>query len=208
MLLDVEEPLPAVGVGEFDVDNTSRGFQVVLHQKMVIVTPDCDLLSDFYYRFGSQTAEQNEQAALGSQSQILRHVLCCDVYEEVELKSSLPKGSEIWRRVKRNQDERYQHIPSGIVVGRKDDNLPDYFLDFKRVFTLPTEWLYETLSTGKATRNGVIPSPWVHSMAGRLFNYQGRIGLPDPSDNRQFGSQPQLLAIAQVAALPKPTADA
>ena len=113
ILFGAWEPLPANADGQLAPDNATISFTVVRHDKIVVVTPDCDLFSDFFYRFNQDVTAENEREARTRQSHLLSHILCCEVYDQKELKSSIAPGSDIWSRVERNQDERYQHIQGG-----------------------------------------------------------------------------------------------
>lgn len=194
ILVGLEETLSASVEGQAASANSTRTFTIVPHGRVVVVTPDCDLLSDFIYRFSQDASKLSDSEKRTRQSNLLSHVLCCDVYEQGEFKMSIAGGSDIWRRVERNQDERYHHIPSGKSPDQLGSERPDFFLDFKRVFSLSTEYLYKSLESAPVKRMGVLPTPWVHSLVSRLFNFQGRVCLPDPSDNRQLVNRPTLIA--------------
>ena len=107
---------------------------------------------------------------------------CCDVFEEMEIRSSHQIRSDLWRRVRQNQDERYHRIPPEETTPLGDTGLPALFLDFKRMFSIPTEFLYSSLTTGGVERRGVIPAIWVHSLIHRYFAFHSRVGVPDPND--------------------------
>ena len=69
--------------------------------------------------------------------------------------------SDLWRRVKQNQDERYHRIHSGKIEGESDLEHPALYLAFKRMFTMHTEFLYRSLATGEVKRSGVVPPIWI-----------------------------------------------
>ena len=192
ILFDVSEPLLADEDGQLADGNGSASYKVVPHEKIVVASPDCDLLNDFYHRFRQDIAGLNELEERKRQSQLLTHILCCDVYLKDDLRPSIV-GSDIWKRVERNQDERFQRIPSGKQAKHTGREHPEFFLDFKRVFSLPTTLLYGSLESGLVTRAGAIPPPWIHSLSDRLFAFQGRVCLPDPSDTRKLTQQRALL---------------
>ena len=202
ILVGLEERLSANVEGQAVSANSTRIFTVVPHDTVIVVTPDCDLLGDFFYRFCQDASSLNDKDIRARQSNLLSHVLCCEVYEQVEFKKSIAGGSDIWRRIEKNQDERYHHIPSGQTLGQLDNERPDFFLDFKRVFSISTEDLYKSLESAPVLRRGVLPTPWILSLVSRLFNFQGRVCLPDPSDNRQLVTRLALFAGSQPTALP------
>ena len=148
---------------------------LVSHPKIVILTPDCDLLTDFLARKDPGTAKETK---------LLQHVQCCDVYEEYEIRRARNLASDLWKRVKQNQDERYHCLPSNETdVGGKA-NQPALFLDFKQMFSIPTEFLYKAIEIGDVKRQGVIPPIWLHSLIQRYFAFHSRVGVPDPNDRR------------------------
>ena len=177
------EPLLTATDGRLAHGSESASYTVVRHERIVVISPDCDLLNDFYNRFREDIGQLGETQERRRQSQLLSHVLCCDVYVKEEIRPSVA-GSDIWKRVEGNQDERFQRIPGGIQANGTGNEHPEFFLDFKRVFSLPATLLYGSLESGRTTREGSIPPPWIHSLADRLFGFQGRVCLPDPSDNR------------------------
>ena len=193
MLFNVSEPVLTNPMGLFTDGEKSASYTVVPHGMIVVVSPDCDLLSDFYNRFRLDILELDEKDERKRQSQLLAHILCCDVYGKDDLRQSIATGSDVWKRVEGNQDERFQRIPCGEQPNHTGREHPEFFLDFKRVFSLPTTLLYRSLESGQVTREGAIPPPWIHSLADRLFGFQGRVCLPDASDTRQLVHQPALL---------------
>ena len=188
----MSEPLLTNADGQLADGKERANYTVVAHEKVVVVSPDCDLLADYYNRFRKDVETLNEAQERQRQSQLLRHILCCDVYVKDDLRPSIA-GSDVWKRVERNQDERFQCIPRGEQANHSGCEHPEFFLDFKRVFSLPTILLYASLESGQITRGGAVPAPWIHSVADRLFGFQGRVCLPDPSDTRKLVPQPALL---------------
>ncbi len=162
------------------VDRPSIDISLVYHPKIVILTPDCDLLTDFSARREAPPNNQNEFAR--RESRLLQHIHCCDLYEEQEIRSTRGLSSDLWRRVRQNQDERYHCLPSGPVEGEDAIEHPTFFLDFKRLFSIPTEFLYESINAGDVERQGVLPAIWVHSLIQRYYAFHSRVGVPDPED--------------------------
>ena len=182
----VQEPILITHDGQIDVSQEQLQFELITHNEVVILTPDCDLFADFFHRFVGDSADK---------AQSLNHVVCCEVFNDDDIRQRIPSGSETWRRIRKDQDQRYQHIPSGPLEGQEAGAEPDYYLDFKQTFTLQTEVLYESIRLGVTQRKGVIPQPWIYSLIQRFLAFHGRVGLPDPSDTRQLVNQADLLAV-------------
>jgi hypothetical protein len=83
------------------------------------------------------------------------HVLICDLFVEADLRSAHVMNSTVFTAVRRNQNERYHHL-SAAHIGDSAE-LPDLFLDFKKVYGLPTENLYKGIALGGISRIAVIP---------------------------------------------------
>ena len=147
-------------------------FTPVNHPLAIVITPDCDLLTDFLAR---QSPVQEIFSA-----RLLQHIHCCDLYEKKEIRDSYSLNSNLWRRVTQNQNERYHRIPSGKVADQDDLEHPALYMDFKRMFTMPTEFLYGCLATWEVERLGIIPPIWIHDLIQRYFAFHSRIGVPDP----------------------------
>ena len=108
ILFDVGEPLLKSSDEQLADSHREASYTVVQHEIIVVVTPDCDLLNDYFHRYREGISGLDDREERRRQSNLLGHVLCCDVYERDDLKSSLAAGSDIWKRVERNQDERFR----------------------------------------------------------------------------------------------------
>lgn len=151
----------------------------VVHELVVVLTPECDLVSDYETRDKDGVGPKPVDGKLSRKE--LPHVLCCDLFIGSEIKDSYGFTSNPWSTVRNNRDERYHWIPTGDIDGL---NLSELFLDFKRVISLPTEHLYRSILNGSVKRLGVIPSPYIIRLVQRCYGFQGRVCLPDPSDPR------------------------
>jgi hypothetical protein len=174
------EPQPDLIDSATPSDDADFRIALVDHEKTMVITPDCDLLHDFSARQELLEASDPEHIKR-LQSRLLPHIQCCDLYEESVIKQTRSLRSELWKRVRQNQDERYHRIPEGEVepAGMTGDQHPPLFLDFKGLFSIPTEFLYISLRSNRVERQGVVPSPWVHHIASRCFNFHGRVCVPD-----------------------------
>ena len=146
---------------------------------MIVLTADCDLLQDFKARFaGDKPQDQCPPESFESHPASLLDVLLCDVYEEAQIRGRI-QGSDIWRRVKQNQDERYHCFASADVGDPTRRRLPDLYLDFKKALTLPTDSLYEGLRNKGVERVAVVPPIYLHDLMHRFYGFLSRVGVPD-----------------------------
>lgn len=178
ILADVFEYRPIDPVG-CRAAGTTIDVAPVAHALTIIVTQDCDLLSDFNRRSEGSLEHQN----------ILHHILLCDIFKEDEIRSRLPPGSEPWKRVRQNQDERYHCVVAGPIGEEICEDcapgdrpaiyaLPSLYLDFKRILSIPTGDLYRALETGESRRLALLPSHYMYDLIHRLYSFLSRIGLP------------------------------
>ena len=176
ILLDIREFRPP---NDSCVLATGEGatFLSFVHTKAIVITPDCDLLSDYSTQNNSSSEDRQRQARL------LEHIQLCDVFSEQEIRPNRNLTSDLWRRIRGNQDERYHTLPSVGEPDSKGTSHAEYFLDFKRMFTIPTEFLYCLLESGATQRMGIVPPVWIHQLIQRYFAFHSRVGVPDPADS-------------------------
>ena len=165
--------------------NTAQVEGELFERRAVVVTSECDLIGDFSARQALLDGNISDDQKAQNETRLLGHIHLCEVFEENTIRPILPTGSEFWKRVKNNQDVRYHRIPAAPLKNEPTASNPDLFLDFKRLFSIPTEFLYKSLELDGIERRGFIPSPWVNSLIDRLFHFQARVCVPDPDDPRQ-----------------------
>lgn len=108
----------------------------MLHPLAIVLTAVCDLEQDYNARF-LEEAEPSE-----NDPRLVAYVLLCDLFNENEIRSRIPPGSQFFKRVRQNQDARYHCLLEAEIRGRSR-GLADRFLDFKAAFALPTAALYQ-----------------------------------------------------------------
>ena len=69
----------------------------ITHPFAIVMTQDCDLEQDFNLRKGIVQGQLP-----------LANVLFCEAVATADLKTRIPPGKDIWKRVIQNKDERYQ----------------------------------------------------------------------------------------------------
>lgn len=137
------------------------------HPRAIIVSQDCDLEWDYKARQGQV-----------SNDKLLQHVLFCDLFlrDELILRSKL--ASDLFKRVKQNQDERYHHFNEASIAGT-GQTLPELYVDFKTTFSLPVEFVYSLISNQYAVRRGFLPSPYLQDFTHRLYSFLARVPIPE-----------------------------
>lgn len=151
------------------IDATKEKFIPVSHPYTIIVSQDCDLEQDYRARTGQIPDDK-----------LVTHVLVCALFTQDEFRNRSRIGSDLWKRVRQNQDERYHYLIEA-TIRDTENNLPELIADFKTVFSLPTEFVYWLLSTEQATRRGALCSPYLEDFMHRLYSFLGRVATPEIS---------------------------
>ncbi|MHB1674831.1 MAG: hypothetical protein ACYCSP_11365 [Acidobacteriaceae bacterium] len=130
-----------------------------IHPYAVVLTQDCDLAQDFKVRSSPQP----------SIVKLLPNVLLCtaDIAENLKNSGSIPIGSDIWKRIVQNKDERYQYIRE--VTTTEDGEgkgIPALLIDFKHAFSLPTDLIYGQLRRNEK-RRAILTSPYREHLSSR-----------------------------------------
>lgn len=132
----------------------------------IVLSPECDLEWDFNARHGHAN----------SSTKSLNHVLLCELEDGTRIQRFIG-GSTNWGRVKDNREERFHHIPRDEFGNGKVVN--EFFIDFKSLCAIPTDYLYGIIELGIVVRHGILKPPWVQHLADRFTYFIGRVGLPD-----------------------------
>jgi len=153
----------------------------IIHHRMMVMTADCDLLQDF----GARQSNKNSVGDLGIEqliSNLLPAILLCDLYIQEELQSRVAPGTDIWKRIAGNSDERYHHLDASQISGVSGEGLPHLFMDFKKILAISGHWLYQGLEApndAKIERIAIVPPIYLQRLMHRFFSFQSRIGNPD-----------------------------
>ena len=167
-----------VPTGQTRSDGTAQ-VTTVIHPLLVVISPECDLVSDYESRNAISSGASGQPQA---SSNFLEHIQCCKLFEESAIRGASGMNSAAWSFVRSNRHERYHMIASNIP-GRLDDLGPLY-LDFKRVLSISTAYLYQLLNAGDMELGEIIEPPWIHQLVQRCYGFQSRVCVPDPNDMR------------------------
>ena len=183
ILFGIQEYQPVHSGERLSTDNMQLEGEL-FDRQVVVVTPECDLVSDSLARQQLNDNVDNPENRAKLEAKLLNHIHLCEIYKEGQIRQLVTPGHTFWERIQGNQDVRYHKVPKGKVDCEEIEGNPELYLDFKRMLSMPSTFLYKSLQSGGVERRGVIPSPWVDSLIDRLFHFQGRVCVPDPNDAR------------------------
>ncbi|MBI2853256.1 MAG: hypothetical protein HYX84_09240 [Chloroflexi bacterium] len=147
------------------------------HPFVLVTTQDCDLSWDWNFRKTPEKTKKDQK----DERKLLPHVQFCELFVHDEIRWNRGFNSTLWRRVQSNQDERYHVFPQA-QIGNAEEVLPDLYIDFKRVFSLPTDYVYWLIDSGYSIRKAVVPDPYLRDVVQRLFSYLSRVAIPEDED--------------------------
>jgi hypothetical protein len=153
-------------------DGTSIDVEPVHHPLVVIIHQDCDLERDYDLRIRAR-AEGREP--LDESGRLVPQILCCDAFteDEVRVRASGLK----FARLKDNQVERFHYLPAA-PSGSTGTTVRESYLDFRGVFSVFTEGLYEAIEQGSVRRVGIVPPVYLQDLTHRVYGFLSRVALP------------------------------
>lgn len=171
---------------EFDVDELTIPYLVVLSQ-------DCDLLSDCWNRNEIQTIDCDTGEDCSEKEKdhdkLIPSILVCPAYPakifkkgkhlekfDYQMQDFRKKGT-MWNFVVTNQNPRYHFLKR-----KAGTQMPDVIIDFKQYYTIPRDLLYERFDEHYLmTLNALFREELSH----RFANYLSRVGVPIISQKSQ-----------------------
>lgn len=151
-------------------NNDGVSVNQVTNPYAIILAQDCDLLQDFNARAQAKARD-------------LSGVLIYEAESAIEVRKQI-KGSDIWKRIYQNKDERYhflQEVPKG--SDRLGEGLPALVVDFRRYFALTADEIYRQCAMSGdhgARRRCVIEVPYREHLQSRAAFYLQRVAIPVP----------------------------
>lgn len=153
-------------VMQYRFDSATGEVEAIQHDFVIIASQDCDLYQDFTKNKLGEASDLND-------------VLIFQAFDAKAHKAILG-GSDIWRRVEKNRDDRYQFLES--IPGACDKmgiGLPALVVDFKRFFSLSTgELRRQCIAHGGATRRCRLNDLYREHFQSRVAFYLQRVALP------------------------------
>lgn len=136
------------------------------------MTQNCELDQDFR----ASGADPADHRSLPS-------IVFCEAIESDTLRGRYGMNSDLWRRVRRNDHERYHVLRSvPAAADAAGAGMPELGLDFNRYCTLPTAEVYRRITLGSAVRRGYLLPPYRDDLSRRFFGFQmrvARVALPE-----------------------------
>lgn len=158
------------GITEFIFDSGSGEVAALEHEFCVVVSQECDLERDFEAR----TAK--EESPLGG-------VLLVPAISAADAREMIG-GRDLWKPVIQNKSDRYHALeatPAEHDLAK--GGLPALIVDFRRLFTIPSQELYRQIETGGAIRRRCrLVVPYREHLQNRLAMYLSRIALDRDHD--------------------------
>lgn len=132
-----EPPIAPPEVPDYHVRAVERA-------RIIVISPDCDLLWDFEVRFVDEAARRDfvQSPEVVGHAKEVSHTLLLEVVERDAIRPRIAPGREMWRRMENNENGRYHRLAEAVIGENGQQNVPELFMDFKRTFALPTSGLY------------------------------------------------------------------
>ena len=152
----------------------------VLHPFLFVVTQDCDLNQDFRSRytdfadFPDEAMKDKFREQPKYQIEQIQLVVC---QREGEIKQGADLNSELFRRVKTNQHERFHRLGPASIANTEDTL--DLYVDFKRTFSLPTAFIYSQIREDENRRLALTPDIYMRDLIHRYYSFHSRVALPE-----------------------------
>jgi hypothetical protein len=150
-------------------DAESDTVSTVFHPYAIIASQDCDLLQDF------------EKTSAGEES-TLNSVLLYEAFPTDIIKPLLAPGSEYWKRVHQNTNDRYHCLEfAPAFVDSLGKGLPDLVIDFKKFFAVASADIAQQIRCSDTIqRRCRLEMPYREHFQSRLAFYLQRVALPHP----------------------------
>ena len=138
----------------------------------VVVSQDCDLEHDYNTDIGKEGYNTDDKR--------LQTILLVPAFVAEQLRAGTHMAindwtmqsfnSGLWSPVKQNNHPRYHYLEK-----EEGSDLPDLVIDFKRFYTFPREYIYDSLELRVSRLNDL----YKEAASTRFSNYLCRIALPE-----------------------------
>lgn len=175
-----EIPSPELLYGEGEV---ALSFRSRVHPFAIVVTQDCDLDWDYAARTEeANLADPNSEQKYRYKK--LHSVILCEVDTARNIRNISDKGlmnRAAWDLVKSNRHERF-HFLEGVSseFDLQQEGMDELTVDFKRLFGIDAEKLYDQIRTGLCRRRSFLIAPYLQHFSSRFSTFHSRVALPEP----------------------------
>ncbi|MEX2741068.1 hypothetical protein AB3480_06425 [Rhizobium mongolense] len=155
------------GLTQYIFDAETNEISAIQHPYVIVASQDCDLFQDYGRLESGQDSDLN-------------CILCYEAHLATDVRGRVA-GSDIWKRVSQNNDDRYHALQSAAA---EYDNLavgiPDMVIDFKKFFAITNLDLSSQIKKGEANRRTRLKEPYREHFQSRAAFYLQRVALPEP----------------------------
>lgn len=155
------------------------GVQSIPHALVIVLSPDCDLIWDHEIRFDCDPGGPPPDLDIEEHPRAVTHLLLAELFSRDELRRRFTNEPDVWKRVTKNQDERYHRFRASEVGEGSGFVLNDLFVDFKKAFSLPVDRVYEGVLSQMVHRVAVLQEVHVHDLIHRFYGFLSRIAVPE-----------------------------
>jgi hypothetical protein len=150
---------------EYVYDPVAEEVDAINHPFCVVASQECDLARDYEAR-----QDQRESS--------VKSILLL-MAAPVEQARNAVGPSNIWKRAKQNDDERWHVLEAaGVELDQLSQGVPALVIDFRKFFTVPPAEIYRQLADPKAAvRRCLLLSPYREHLQTRAMAYLGRVAL-------------------------------
>lgn len=166
-------------------ESTEVAVQVIKHQYVLLLAPDCDLEQDFKARvaklegFESAFRNDGERSSFRDKGEKneLSNVIVSPLWSMEQFKKLADQRTHGQVR-KSNNHPRWCHVGPVSWNEAGDKVSTSFILDCGYLFTWPMQLVHNSLLQSNS-RKGYLPSPYREHYLQRFFGWQSRIGVDD-----------------------------
>lgn len=160
----------------------------------VVLSGDCDLEQDYREREVLRSeieqfkalppGDKKNEAWLALEPKtvkLLRNTLLCPASKAEKAKVENKLKGALWDDVVDNKHERFYYLSEAVTnEDLQREGVPALLLDFRKIFTVPTEELYAQITANIARRRCFLTPPYLQDLCFRFAFSIARPGLPKP----------------------------
>lgn len=167
---DILKDLSIIFQSGFDKKNNEAILSEVILSYSVVISQECDLEHDY----------NNKTSSKENQDKFLPNILILPLYLANQFRDGTHRGEQIkgmkwnsslWGNIIQNNNSRFHFIKAN-----EQFQVPDSIMDFKHLYTVNRDVVYENLNNVYLVSIGEI---FRENISQRYTHYLSRIGLPE-----------------------------